>query len=328
MAYEQILQKKHTLWRVVGVALIGATIGFFLPSFFSLQRASAKEDNGGATESCTGTSGNLEGYITTDNVGPIYLSKESWNNDNPSKPSNVDFYVNYDTERKMWSGRGWNEEVGWVNFDYDQQNKLARFIAPGKEYDRTHDSDPNNDEPVEWGNWRGIADLSSVYYSVQDGHFMGNARDIDSSTGEGDSDEPVGSGNWSFENVSLVKPDCPEQINLLVNLKSRYHQKECPIKEKSLIIQWTSEGVHDCKSIAGPWELISRPIQNTGRNVHNTSDIEARANFTIQCTGDYTGANVVKTATASCGENGDGGEGDEPCTGPDCPLIVPKLIEA
>lgn len=112
-----------------------------------------------------------------------------------------------------------------------------------------------------------------------------------------------------------------------MNLKSRYHQKECPIKEKSLIIQWTSEGVHNCKSIAGPWELIARPAQNTGRNVHNTSDIGDQASFTIQCTGDYTGANVVKTATASCGDNGSGG-GDTPCTGPDCPLIVPKLIEA
>ena len=320
MAYEHTKTiHTHTFWKIAGLAFLGLALGFLIPSFLPHAKA-AKE--------CEGSSGNLEGYIETEYLGKIYVSKASWDADHPSNPADVDFYVSYDTERKIWSGRGWNEKAGWVNFDYDQQGRKARFVAPGEEYDRTHDSDPNNDEPVEWGNWQGVADLSEVRYSVQDGRFVGYAYDVDEHTGEGDEDEPVGSGDWNFEKVKLIKPNCPEQLNLLINHKSHYHTSKCPIKAGELTIQWTSKGVHDCKSTAGPWDLIARPAENTGRNVHNTADIDRRARFEMKCVGDYTGANVVKTAIASCGEGEPPCPDCKPCTGPDCPLIVPKIIEA
>lgn len=321
MTYTITHKKNSLFWKIVGIAIIGTAIGFFLPSLFSSHYADA---NG-----CTGVSGNLEGYINTENIGPIYVSKASWDAEHRSNPADVDFYVSYDTKRNLWSGRGWNEEVGWVDFDYDQQGRKVRFVAPGEEYDRLHDSDPNNDEPVEWGNWRGVADLSSVNYNVQTSQFEGVGNEDDASTGEGDRDERIGSGEWTFDNVVLIKPDCPERLNLLfrVNgtLKSSYHKDTCPIKEDSLILQWTSEGVKDCKSIAGPWDLVRRDSQNTGTRVHNTSPIEEgdRAIFKLQCKGSYTGADIVRSVVASCGEE---------CNGPECDpengLIVPKIIEA
>ena len=325
MTHTQAVHTKHSfLWKVAGIAVLGLALGFVLPSLFT-SRATAED-------SCTGNSGNLEGYILTqltedEENSRIYLSKASWDAAHPSDPADTDFYVSYDTEREIWSGRGWNKKVGWVDFNYDQQGRKARFVAPGEEYDRLHDNDSSNDEPVEWGNWRGVADLSGVRYDVQQGRFVGEAGDVDSQTGEGDEDEPVGSGEWKFDHVSLIKPECPEQINLLINRRSNYHQKDCPIKEGALTIQWTSEGVHNCKSIAGPWDLIARPTENTGTNVHNTSEIDGSASFKMKCVGDYTGTDVIKTAKASCGESTNTND-DEECEGDDCPIIAPKLIEA
>lgn len=311
----------HTLWKVLIVALLGGILGFFLPSLFRY-RVDA--------ESCTGNSGNLEGYIQTQNLGKIYVSKESWDNDHPGNPSDTDFYVRYDTEQGIWSGKGFNEQVGWVDFDYNQQGRKARFVAPNEEYDRLHDSDSNNDEPVRWGNWRGVADLSNVEYDVQHAKFVGTGIDKDPHTGGGDPDEVVGSGKWNFDNVALIKSSCPEQINLFFNvngiLRNSYHKSTCPIAEEELTLQWTSEGVHDCESIAGPWDLIARPDENTGTSVHNTSDIDGVAYFKLKCIGDYTGNDVIRTAKASCGES-TGGTGGQ-CEGNDCPIIAPKLIEA
>ena len=315
--------KNHFLWKVLGIAVIGSAIGFFLPSFFS-QHTEAK--------SCEGESGNLEGYILTDNLGEIYVSKKSWDEAHPGDPADSDFYVSYDVDHNRWSGRGLNEDVGWVDFDYDQRGRKARFVAPGEEYDRLHDNDSNNDEPVEWGNWRGIADLSDVEYDRQYARFVGLGHDDDPHTGEGDQDEHVGSGNWNFDHVELVKSSCPEDISLFFNvngtLKESYHKETCPIEKDKLIIQWRSEGVKDCKSVAGPWDLIARPEENTGRNVRNTSDIDGSALFKLSCTGEYSGTQVTRTIKASCGETPCEGEGCEPCEGNDCPIIAPKLIEA
>lgn len=322
MAQEKDTQRDKNLvfWGIISIAFVGTIVGFFIPPLFPSRNAEA-------TQSCSGESGNLEGTIMTDNMGDIYLSKESWDTSHPSNPADVDFYVSYNTETGVWSGRGWNENVGWVDFNYDQQGKKVRFVAPGEEYDRLHDSDPNNDEPVEWGNWRGVADLSAVSYSVQDGHFYGKGHDEDGTTGDGDEDETVGSGEWSFEKVNLFDPVCPEQVHLLFNingtLTSEYHKDTCPIGDKSLILQWTSEGVHDCKSIAGPWDLISRPSQNTGTDVRNTDEIDGSAVFKMECKGDYTGVNVVTTVSASCGENGPGDDDDDENNG----IVVPKIIE-
>ncbi len=284
-----------------------------------------------AEDTCKGTAGgNLQGYIDTENVGKIYVSKESWDEDHPDDPADADFYVSYDTERGTWSGKAWNEKIGWVNFSYDEQNHLARFMAPGEEYDRLHDNDPNNDEPVEWGNWKAVVDLSNVRYSVQDGRFVGTAEEYDDNTGEGDEDDAVGSGTWIFDNLVLRKPDCPEQINLLLNERSVYEKAECPIDEKEIIIQWTSEGVHDCKSVEGPWVHKERPSEYTGREVRNTEAIDGSARFTIRCVGDYTNTEVQKSATAKCGKAAE--EENETngtvCEGTDCPIIAPKIIEA
>ena len=321
----------NILWKVLGLALIGGALGFFLPSLFPSSHASAKE--------CVGESGNLEGYIQTQNLGKIYVSKTSWDADHSGNPASTNFYVFYDRERNRWSGRGLNEDVGWVDFDYDQQGRKARFVAPEEEYERLHDSDPNNDEPVEWGNWRGVVDLSDVEYDVQHARFVGDVVEKDDHTGEGDQDEAVGSGKWDFSHLKLIKSSCPEQVNLFFKVdgspESSYYKDTCPISAGDLTLQWTSEGVHDCESIAGPWDLISRPDRNTGTDVHNTSDIDGEVYFKLKCIGDYTDSEIIGTAKASCGPI--------PCEGDDCnpdnggggnstndgsSIISPKFIEA
>ena len=290
-------------------------MGIFLPQLVFLRSSVAEAG------SCTQTNtGNLRGYVETENLGRVYLSKESWDQDNPSRPAEVNFYVNYDPERNEWSGRGWNEAVGWVDFNYNQQEKKARFEAPGEEYDRLHDHDPNNDEPVEWGNWSGVIDLSGVSYSVQDGTFAGEGVDVDTNTGEGDEDEPVGSGKWTFAQVSYTPSTCPERVNLLINLKSVYHKSTCPIADGELTIQWTSENVEQCEAVAGPWTLGPVDPENTGTKVHNNAEISDKAIFTIRCKGTYSGVDITRSAVASCGSSQTNGGGDQG-------LITPVIIE-
>ncbi len=183
------------------------------------------------------------------------------------------------------------------------------------------------------GNWKGVVDLSGVRYDVNEGKFVGEGIDKDEHTGEGDRDEPVGSGKWNFDNVKLIKPSCPEQVNLFFNvngdLTDVYHKETCPISEGELTLQWKSEGVEDeCNSIAGPWELITRPNEYTGTGIHNTSAIDdgELAVFKLRCIGRYSGTDVIGTVKASCGETcidcGPNSDDD------DDSIIAPKLIEA
>ncbi len=269
------------------------------------------------------TPGNLFGYIVTDNLGPIYVSTESWNAANPADPTNVSFYVNYNRHSRVWSGRAWNESVGWVNFEYDkgvQQDdgsfkKRARFVAPGTAYD---------DGTDEWGNWPGIIELDAtmtvngtsitpVRYSTNDkgGRFIGLGIDANL-TGGGDpkDDEYVGSGILDFSNVNYVDSKCNENISILVGGETSPH-RNCPISKP--LIQWNSNNVENCEIVVvngkSLWDVLTNdPYRNnenaTGERADGDITLEnTPVTFKLKCTGDKTGADIFGESTASCGES-------------------------
>lgn len=256
------------------------------------------------------TPGNLLGYAITENLGPIYMSTESWNAANPSDPTSVSFYVNYDKQSGLWNGRAWNETVGWVDFDYDTLEKEARFESPGEAYDSGSD---------EWGNWPGVIQLATtqtvstdsgnisvtpVRYSTQIGSFTGLGLDA-ALTGEGSDpseDDYVGAGLVDFANVQFVNSDCQEYVDLFINDISHLHNSVCPIATPR--IKWTSQGVSNCQTVEGLWNNPgTRANQNiSGENASGPiTDVNTPVTFRIRCVGQQSGADVYGIATASCG---------------------------
>ncbi len=252
------------------------------------------------------TPGNLLGYALTENLGPIYMSTESWNQAYPSNQTTVSFYVVYDKQTGLWSGRGWNETVGWVDFSYDVVGKQARFEQPGEAYDNGSD---------EWGNWPGVIELgitqeldgeliTPVQYSNNTGGFIGLGLDA-SLTGGGTNpsdDEYVGAGVVDFSNVQFVNSDCREYVNLFLNDISVLHSTVCPINAPR--IKWTSEGVSNCQTVEGLWNNPgTRANQNvSGETATGTiNDTNTPVLFSIKCVGQQSGADVYGRAIASCG---------------------------
>lgn len=329
---KNILKKKN-IW-IISTLMIIVVVSYGLKVYSntitntafaaSISKGDGKDGKDG--KSCNGTSGNLYGYIDTDNLGRIYLSTESWNDENVGNTTTTNFSVNYDRQMGIWSGRGWaagtnaTGAIGWVDFSYDQVNHKVRFVIPGNDYD--------NHILYTWGNWNAIVDLSRVNYSSQNGSFQGLGSDSHQDTGGIFSDledDPIGSSTWTFDHVQFQDPACPEHVNLFLNGTSYLHKNKCDI-EKTLI-QWTTENVTNCTATAGLWTLnTSRPTQNTGTSVHaNASITEANTPviFKLTCTGLSDNQPVVGTAIASCGTL-------PPCEGDNCPFntISPVLIEA
>jgi|AntAceMinimDraft_6_1070360.scaffolds.fasta_scaffold04620_5 hypothetical protein len=258
------------------------------------------------------TPGTLLGYALTENLGPIYLSTESWNQANASEPTNVSFFVDYDKQNGLWSGRGWNETVGWVDFSYDTIGKKARFEEPGKSHDNGND---------DWGNWPGVIDLgitqqiqsgdgniliTPVKYSPNTGGF--NGLGLDSSlTGGGDNpvdDDYVGAGIVDFSNVQFVKSDCQEYVDLFLDDVSILHNDVCPLPAP--LIKWNSQGVSNCQTVDGLW---SNPGGRANKNLLDNesasasiTDVNSPVLFRLKCIGQQSGADVFGVAVASCGE--------------------------
>ena len=281
--------------------------------------------SGGGTHSCSGASGNLYGYIDTENLGPVYLSTESWNDLNGTNTT-VNFSVNYDRQMGIWSGRGWaagtsaTGAIGWVDFSYNQINDEVRFVAPGNDYD--------NNIVDTWGNWTGVVDLSGVVYSNQNGSFQGTGLDSHVDTGGVGSetdDDYVGSGEWTFEQVQFQDPACPQNVNLFLEGTSRLHRSTCDIN--NILIQWTTENVTNCTATAGLWTLNTpRLDQNTGTTTYANNpvtDANTPVMFKLQCTGAFDNQPVEGIAIASCGVL-------PTCEGENCPfnIISPVIIEA
>src|SRR5690606_10976821 len=108
------------------------------------------------------TPGNIYGYLTTETIGNIYLSTESWN-DNETAQTSVEFYVSYDRQLNRWSGRGWNENAGWV--DFGQMN-------PNNTLNQTAEFATVKADPINYGNWNPlITGLGNVTYNENLGQF-------------------------------------------------------------------------------------------------------------------------------------------------------------
>lgn len=265
-----------------------------------------------SAQSCNASStpGNLYGYISSNIIStPIYLSTETWNDDplgNGNTASTVDFYVNFDRTTSLWSGRAWNETVGWIEFDIGSLEKKAYV----------EDALANLDA---WGYWDGMIDLSNVEYSTNAGGFNGIGISSDL-TGDGSDldDVYVGLGELEFSNVSYIESPCGENINLFLNGTPVLYNATCPISAPT--IKWTSENVSSCVTDTGPWGTPTgaRATQNTtGETASAGLSAEGSQIFRLKCVGDISGASVYGTAIMSCGA------GQDPTDG----LIVPNFTE-
>lgn len=259
------------------------------------------------------TTGNLDGWIDTENLGPVFINTQSWNAENPSNTSSVNFGVEYNRQTGNWSGRGWNSLVGWVDFSYDQVNKIAQFVIPAS-------------NPGTWGNWKGEIILSAVSYSPQSGSFSGVGIDQHLDTGGVDdliTDDYIGSGEWTFDNLSFTGSTCPENVNLFLNGTPFLHNEACPILKNDINIQWTSENVVDgsCTAV-GDWNITTSQNQYTGVAIHPNTDINQTELFKLECIGEYSGSLVEGVAIASCGTALPAG-----CdAAEDCPLEIIKPV--
>lgn len=260
---------------------------------------------------------NLNGWIDTEHLDRVYVNTESWNNVSVNPTSSVNFGVEYNRQSGIWSGRGWNETVGWIDFSYDQINHLAQFEIPPT-------------DPEAWGSWNGEVDLSAVSYSAQSGVFEGLGFDSHIDTGgvfDSSEDDAVGSGQWTFANLEFTGSECPENVNLFLSGTPFLHSTTCDIDNLDIDIQWSSENVTNCNSTIGPWNNNGFS-QYTGTTNHPTADItdiNTPVLFKLECIGDYSGNSVEGVAVASCGTALPAGcESAE-----DCPLeiIKPILIE-
>lgn len=333
MKYKNIL----TTWRkiaaimLVGVTLLGTNV--FAQSSLDEQEKAFLEEQAGRSCVPGETPGNIYGYLTTETLGNIYLSTESWN-DNEAAQTSVEFYVSYDRQLNRWSGRGWNELAGWVDFGQmnpdNTLNQTAEFA--NVKADRLAGT-------FHYGNWNElITGLGNVRYDENAGQFLGTALNekITINGGNTNIDDLVGAGEIEFQNVEYQTEitGCDETVNLFLNGVSTLYKTTCPIAAPK--ITWTSEAVIDCETDAGLW-------QNPGsRNPENTigetaSGAITTANspelFRIRCMGEGSGSIVYGSAIASCGPITDpndpggggtgGGTGIDPTTG----IVIPDFKE-
>ena len=263
------------------------------------------------------TPGNLYGYAMTDEIGAIYMSTETWNDDPLSEghaTTSEEFFVSYDRQLDLWSGRGWNPHVGWVDFgDINAANITARTAE--------FESIKNN--PAAWGNWDPLVDLSPVVYETDPGGFEGFATNGDYTIGGGDgsNDDYVGAGNIDFSNVGLqvVPSTCDEAVNVLLNGVNILYNESCSISAPT--IQWTSVDVSNCQTSAGLWS--SPGLRGTTGSETASGSITTGNTplvFRLKCIGDGSGADVFGTAIASCGT---GPDIIDPTTG----IVIPEFKE-
>lgn len=281
------------------------------------------------TCSANETSGNLSGYLETDNLGYIYLSSQTWNEDPLGEGHGTtaeNFSVTYDRIDKRFNGRGWSPYAGWVDFGQINPEHSANNIA------EFEDMETN---PGRWGNVTPFIDVSNVVYQTDPGGFVGSAYH-----GEytyfisEDDDDRSGAGYISFENVSLIDPQCPQYVNLVLNGQTDIQRNSCPISG-TININWAGENVTDCRATSTNWSgpslgNLPSPSYQTGNaytysgtiNNNNPTDI-----VTISCTGE-NGQIVTDSANIRCGAPDDPASNCDPdtefCGGGN---VIPTYIE-
>ena len=277
------------------------------------------------------TSGNLYGVIDTEMVGPIYVSTESWNDDpaNAADQTSVNFFVNYDRSTRLWSGRGWNETFGWVDFGYTNPSN-----TPDEIFEFEHIKDDNNpSNPEQYEDWGGLThevDVSGISYTTNTGAFSGSTYHGGYTAGASGDDEIVGGGDITFNNLQYIEnTNCNESVDITLNGANILYRQTCPIPEPT--IRWVTQDIvsGSCVTDSGLWNTPPTSRADNNPSGEQASGDITSANtpvtFRLKCEGSDTRADVFGTAVASCGPTGGPGGGGpiDPTTG----LVIPNYIE-
>lgn len=287
------IQKTCTM--IVGIV-------FIMTAFISLPPLSrVNAQSCGVNE----TSGNLIGYLMTDNMDEIYLSTESWNDDPLNlghAPTTEIFSTSYDRQTGQFFGRAWSPVAGWVDFD----SQSTTFAA-------VYESIESN--PDGWGYLDPVIDLSSVTYSVDSGSFNGFGYHGGYIYADPSNDNEVGAGNIDFSAVNLIQPSCTQFVSLAVNGASDINRSTCPVSAP-VYINWASENVQNCVTNSSNW---SGPGLSLLPNTYQTgTNYQFNGNFngdiiSIACEG-FNGETIIDSAQINCGTitNNPGGTSSNP----------------
>lgn len=284
--------------------------------------------------------GNLFGYAWSDEIGPIYMSSETWNADPLSEghaQTSVGFYVTFDRQISLWGGRGWNPVVGWVDFGEVDSANIAQRRAEFESIKNNGDAWGDLESKIYLGNetvelYPGdFYEVPGITYETETGSFEGlawNGTSTMAGSGPGD-DDIVGAGSINFANVQLETEltNCDEAVNIVLNGVNVLYQETCSISKPT--ITWTSVDVSNCRTNVGLWSLPGE--RGTSGNELASGDITLANTpviFRVRCTGDGSGASVYGTAYASCGPstgctNPDGCNPIDPTTG----IVIPEFKE-
>ncbi len=278
---------------------------------------------------CTAESGigNLYGYATTSNgIGNIYMSTDSWNDFGPGPTvSSPNFSVSYDRQTETWSGRGWNENVGWVDFG---EVNAANIPAKTAEFESI------KADQAGWGYWDPTVYLEDVSYVTDPGEFVGIGYNGDfTSDGNATVDEPVGAGLIDFSNVQIIESPCDEYVDVTLNNVNVLYQSNCSISAPT--IRWTTTGVvpNSCEVDAGLWQGgIGASKADSNYSGESASGAITTSNtpqvFRLKCERQSSPGNYVYgSAFASCGEIADCPPGETCVIDPTTGVVIPVFKE-
>ncbi len=258
-------------------------------------------------------SGNLYGYADTENFGRIYMSRTSWN-DFEATQTTQPFSVSYNRQNDTWSGRGWNEIMGWVDFGETNSDNIslrrAEFesaLANPGDYGNLVPQIYLGDENIVLQTGETIS-VAGVAYSTNSGSFVGSGWNGDytiANVGNGD-DVAVGAGEITFANVSLVESPCQEYVDLLVNGEETYYQETCPITNPTLT--WNTTNVNNCVIGSDNWSSPQGTSIGTSGSQNANVSVNPSETFSLNCTGTQSGNTIQGIAIAVCGPTTGGGD--------------------
>lgn len=269
-------------------------------------------------------SGKLEGLLgLTNDDGSIvydtaYLSDETWNDENPTNPTTINFEVVYD-DTFGFTGRAWSEVFGWIDFDSGSSDQaLFETVA-------------NNQTEEGWAGWDGeITGLNGVTYSTNQGSFTGQAI---SATSSGvyvgliiDFDSAETTANYADDN------GCTEYVDLFLNNTNNLYKSECPIATPT--IKWTTQNIQSgsCVASGDLWASTgSKSDKNTTGEtsagpVTESGTYPSAQKIKLTCTG-LSGSPVVGFAVARCGGSGVGCDPTDPGCIPGLNDVSPDFKE-
>ena len=225
--------------------------------------------------------GDLSGVAETDTLEDIYMSTQSWNNNNNTQ-SSISFQVSHNNTNG-WSGRGWSPYLGWI--DFNGNSATLTTVAQNSK----------------WGNFPTNIDLTGVTPEGNVQGYNGHYTAVDDET----IDNLVGAGYINFSNViecPYITDDRSEIINLYLDGQKNLNGT-CDVGTPE--ITWFSENVTNCRTGSGPWVSPgSRPANRTTGSGEYLGELITKDNpsqsISLSCVGTITGSPITVTASGSC----------------------------